>query len=82
MILPNPQVIVSFDHAIKRVQLANHQLEQCGFPTAIWPHEGNTAVQVNAKVNIAVEHLGGEGDGVSNKRNCNEWCTNHMICIM
>jgi hypothetical protein len=41
------QVVVPLDHAIKRLQLACHQLQQRGLAGTIGTNNGHSAVKVN-----------------------------------
>lgn len=57
MILPNAQVVVSLDHAIQGLQLPDHELEQRRLAASVGAHKGHAAVEVDTKVNVAVQHL-------------------------
>ena len=48
----NLEVVVPFHHAINRLQLSSHELQERGLATAIQPNYGYPGVQVHTEINL------------------------------
>eukprot|EP01085_Mycamoeba_gemmipara_P003063 Mycagemm_TRINITY_DN9435_c0_g1::TRINITY_DN9435_c0_g1_i1::g.3063::m.3063 type:complete len:218 gc:universal TRINITY_DN9435_c0_g1_i1:131-784(+) len=60
LMVPAPlEMRVALDHAVGGLQLAYHELEQCGLAGTVETHEGNARVKINSKVELAEQNLVG-----------------------
>ena len=52
VVVPDLQVVVSLDHAVQRLERAQHELEQRALARAVGAHDRDPAVQVHAQVHL------------------------------